>query len=95
MPQSTNVTDGEDLQMAAYLKSLPAKHLQPLWNQMNAMVPPHPNPTAKAHMWKYEEVLPDLKAAGRMVPEEKAERRVLMLVNPSMGEDPHYLSQSE
>lgn len=86
VPSATpHPSEDEDKQMASYLKGLPAKHLEPLWSQMNNMVPPSPNPTAKAHMWKYDEVLPDLQAAGRMVPEEKAERRVLMLVNPSMG----------
>lgn len=74
----------EDVVMQKYLKTLPAKHLEPLWSQMSTMVPPTPNPTAVAHIWKYDEVLPHLEDAGRLVPEEKAERRVLMLVNPSM-----------
>jgi gentisate 1,2-dioxygenase len=37
-------------------------------------------------MWKYQDMLPDLQTAARLVPEEQAERRVLMLVNPKMGE---------
>ncbi|KAH6987111.1 RmlC-like cupin domain-containing protein [Ilyonectria destructans] len=74
----------ETEEMKSYLSALPSKHLEPLWSQMNVMVPQSPSPTAKAHMWKYEEALPYLQTAGRLVPEEKAERRVLMLVNPSM-----------
>lgn len=74
----------ETEEMKSYLSALPSKHLEPLWSQMNTMVPPTPNPTAKPHMWKYDEALPYLQTAGRLVPEEKAERRVLMLVNPSM-----------
>ncbi|KAF4984055.1 hypothetical protein FZEAL_668 [Fusarium zealandicum] len=76
--------DGEAAEMESYLSKLPAQHLEPLWSQMNMMVPPTPNPTAKPHMWRYKDTLPHLQKAGQLVPEEKAERRVLMLVNPSM-----------
>jgi gentisate 1,2-dioxygenase len=71
-------------EMEQYLTGLPAKNLEPLWNRMNAMVPPSPNPATKPHMWKYSTVLPDLETAAKLVPEEQAERRVLMLTNPSM-----------
>ncbi|KAH8180190.1 gentisate 1,2-dioxygenase [Sarocladium implicatum] len=57
-------------------------------SRLNGMVPPTPNPTARAHIWKYDEVLPYLKDAGRLVPEGKAEMRVLMMINPSM-KSPH------
>jgi gentisate 1,2-dioxygenase len=68
------------------LQGLPVKNLEALWPKMSAMVPGSPNPTAKPYIWKYNEVLPDLLAAGKLVPAEQAERRVLMLVNPSMRE---------
>ncbi|KID91884.1 RmlC-like jelly roll fold protein [Metarhizium guizhouense ARSEF 977] len=68
-----------------YLKALPARHLEPLWSRMDAMVPRTPNPVAKPYIWKYKSTLPLLSAAGKLVPEEEAERRVLMLVNPSMN----------
>lgn len=64
---------------------LASHHLEPLWLKMNAMVPPTPNPIASPHIWRYEETLPHLLEAGRTVPPEAAERRVLMLVNPKMG----------
>jgi len=64
---------------------LASHHLEPLWLKMNAMVPPTPNPVASPHIWRYEETLPHLLEAGRTVPPEAAERRVLMLVNPKMG----------
>ncbi|CAI6338818.1 unnamed protein product [Periconia digitata] len=70
--------------MEQYLASLPSKNLEPLWNRMNDMVPPLPKPMAKPHMWKYSTSLPDLLTAARLVPEEQADRRVLMLVNPSI-----------
>lgn len=67
------------------LQGLPSKNLEALWPKMAAMVPARPNPTAKPCMWKYSDVLPDLLQAGKLVPAEEAERRVLMLVNPAMG----------
>lgn len=76
--------DGTTDEMKQYLSELPSKNLEPLWSQMSMMVPPSPNPTAKPHMWTYKEALPHLETAAKLVPEEKAERRVLMLVNPSM-----------
>lgn len=34
---------------------------------------------------RYKDVRPHLIRAGQLVPEEQAERRVLMLINPKMG----------
>jgi gentisate 1,2-dioxygenase len=65
---------------------LPSHHLEPLWLKMDAMVPTSPNPVAKPYLWKYQDALPNLLRAGKLVPAESAERRVLMLVNPSMSE---------
>lgn len=72
-------------EMDTFLSGLPSKNLEPLWSKMGAMVPPSPNPEAVPAIWKYEQMLPHLQSAARLVPEEQAERRVLMLVNPNMG----------
>ena len=69
---------------------LAQQHLEPLWLKMDAMVPPTPNPVASPHIWKYQETLPYLLEAGRTVPAEAAERRVLMLVNPKMGKSKRF-----
>jgi len=53
---------------------------------MSKMVPPHPNPSAVPASWKYAKVRPSLMETGDIVDAEEAERRVLMLVNPAMGE---------
>ncbi|OIW31444.1 gentisate 1,2-dioxygenase [Coniochaeta ligniaria NRRL 30616] len=71
--------------MGELLEALPSQHLEPLWLKMNAMVPPHPQPVAQPHIWKYKDTLPHLSTAGKIVPQEDAERRVLMLVNPTMS----------
>ncbi|OAK96919.1 RmlC-like cupin [Phaeosphaeriaceae sp. SRC1lsM3a] len=79
---------GDKSTMDQYLAGLPSKNFEPLWNRMSAMVPPTPNPIARPHLWKYSSSLPDLETAAKLVPEEQAERRVLMLVNPSLP-SPH------
>ena len=69
----------------AFMAPLPELHLQPLWTQMSKMVPPGPNPTSVPVKWAYKKCKPLLMEAGEIVGAEQAERRVLMLVNPSMG----------
>ncbi|XXH01802.1 hypothetical protein Hte_008163 [Hypoxylon texense] len=58
------------------------------------MVPPKPNPKAVPYIWKCVESLPLLMKAAEIVPAEEAERRVLMLVNPSKGYFHYRLSAS-
>lgn len=43
-------------------------------------------PKAVPHVWEYDLLRPKLVEAGRLIPSEKAERRVLMLTNPVLGE---------
>ena len=58
---------------------------KPLWTQMAKLNPPLPNPKCVPYIWRYDEIRPSLLRAGELVPEEKAERRVLMLINPARG----------
>lgn len=60
-------------------------HAMPLWEQMAKLNPPAPNPTAIPHIWRYKDIRPSLGEAGELIAEDQAERRVLMLVNPSRG----------
>ncbi|KAI1344807.1 RmlC-like cupin [Xylariaceae sp. FL0016] len=68
---------------ADLLQNVEDTHTKPLWLQMTRLNPPLPNPQCKPHLWKYSEIRPNLIRAGELIPEEQAERRVLMLVNPS------------
>ncbi len=61
-----------------------ARHAQPLWTQMETMVPPRPQPKAVPHVWRWDELRPLLGRAGDLVGTEDAERRVFMLVNPAL-----------
>lgn len=72
----------------SFYETLPSKHVEPLWLKLERFVPPEPNPQATPAIWRYQEILPSLMEAGRIVPVEQAERRVLMLVNPTL-EAPH------
>lgn len=48
-------------------------------------MPPQPKPKAVPHVWKYDQLRPQLLEAGRLILSEQAERRVLMLTNPALG----------
>ena len=61
-----------------------AADAQPLWTVMDAMVPPHPQPKAVPHVWRYATMRPLLERSGHLVGTHDAERRVLMLVNPAL-----------
>jgi len=82
-PKPSTISVENDTQ-EKLLNELPSVNTLPLWKQMNVLVPPQPKPKAAAHKWEYKAVRPHLIRAGQLVPEEQAERRVLMLINPKM-----------
>ena len=67
------------------LKTADGLHTKPLWAQMARLNPPLPNPKCTPHIWEYSKIRPSLVQAGELITEKQAERRVLMLVNPSRG----------
>jgi gentisate 1,2-dioxygenase len=67
------------------LKTLEGSNTLPLWTQMARLNPPEPNPTAVPFIWKYQSIRPSLLRAGKLITEKQAERRVLMLINPTRG----------
>ncbi len=72
----------------AGLRSLYAEmaphHLYPLWEVMQGLVTPTPQSAASAHLWSYGPARDYLLRAGDLISAEKAERRVLILENPSL-----------
>ena len=68
----------------AFYSTISAKNMEPLWLKLDKLRSPMPKPIATPAVWRYKEVYPSLIEAGRLVPVEEAERRVLMLVNPTM-----------
>ena len=67
-----------------YFDRVAQQHAGALWTCLDKMVPPRPNPTATVQSWPYEQMRPSLLEAGDIVSAEEAERRVLMLINPSL-----------
>lgn len=66
----------------------------PLWGQMTRLNPPQPNPLTIPHVWRYAELRPYLLRAGGLVKDKEAERRVLLLKNPTTGTTKDYDSRS-
>jgi gentisate 1,2-dioxygenase len=70
--------------MAEYYQRLERAHLAPLWESLAALAPPEPRPQSKPFKWSYRDVRAHLMEAGERISAEKAERRVMVLANPSL-----------
>jgi gentisate 1,2-dioxygenase len=77
------VTRDESLP-AAYSRQLEARSLAPLWTALHVLLPPERRTLAVPHRWRWHEMRPLLLDAARLVPMERAERRVLVLRNPGL-----------
>jgi gentisate 1,2-dioxygenase len=60
------------------------EHAQPLWPKLGELSPPMPTAKATPHLWSYDRLRPFCERAARLVGTELAERRVFMLINPTM-----------
>ncbi|MGL5733234.1 MAG: cupin domain-containing protein [Beijerinckiaceae bacterium] len=69
-----------------YRAAMDSAGVAPLWPQMRRVLPHGaPVPVTKPHHWAYADIRPLLLRAGELTPVEKAERRVLFLVDPGRG----------
>lgn len=68
-------------QLYAEMKPL---SLYPLWEVLQGLVTETPKSVATPHRWEYNAASTYLKTAGGLISAEQAERRVLILENPSM-----------
>lgn len=57
--------------------------LSPLWEVMSHATPKEPVPKSVPHHWRWRDIRPHVLAAGDLLSAWEAERRVLMLINPS------------
>ncbi|KAL3475744.1 RmlC-like cupin [Aspergillus californicus] len=80
---ATHMGTHSDGEIGTMIETAQRNHAQPLWLQMSRLNPASPNPRCIPYVWKYSEIRPSIMKAGEVVTEEQAERRVLMLVNPS------------
>ena len=67
-----------------YYQRLQQKHAAPLWEVLGDLIPSQPRPPASPALWRFQEMRALLLEAGRQITAKEAERRVLILENPSM-----------
>src|SRR6476659_4158716 len=60
------------------------KSLAPLWEVLKGIAPREPVSTLKAHLWAWDETRPYMIKAGGLLTADDAERRALLLENPSL-----------
>ena len=68
----------------AFYQRLDQIDTAPLWEVLNRLVMPTPQPAIVPALWKYEQVRALLMEAGRLLTVQEAERRVLVLENPGI-----------
>lgn len=66
-----------------YYDGLEKVGVAPLWKSLTDLLPVEPKSRAVPFRWSYRAMRPELLRAGELVSAEEAERRVLMLVNPT------------
>ena len=67
-----------------FYQRLEQKHAAPLWEVLSDLIPSEPRPAASPALWRYQEMRALLLEASRLITAKEAERRVLILENPSM-----------
>jgi gentisate 1,2-dioxygenase len=72
---------GDNPDLARFSRAIDAFNLMPLWERRTPMAPGSPCVPA---LWRYAELKPLLLEAARLITKRQAERRVLVLENPSL-----------
>jgi gentisate 1,2-dioxygenase len=85
MNQQANALRSNDLQAQrdAYYRDLSGQSIGALWNALASAAPKEPRVTSVPHIWKWKDIRPRMLRASDLVTPQEAERRVLMLINPS------------
>jgi gentisate 1,2-dioxygenase len=69
-----------------YYGRLASKHITPLWTVTAQTVPPEPKPACEPVHWDYRnDIRPLINEAANLISAKEAQRRVLVLNNPSLG----------
>jgi gentisate 1,2-dioxygenase len=69
---------------ADFYTRIAGRHLRPLWEVLDDLVPPQPRPWARAAFWRYDDVRPAIMESGELITAMEAVRRVLVLENPGL-----------
>ncbi|MGH6640285.1 MAG: gentisate 1,2-dioxygenase, partial [Polaromonas sp.] len=75
---------GRKAERQDYYDRIGADSMTPLWEVLGALVPHAPKSPALAHLWKYADVRDRVMEAGTLISAAEAERRVLILENPTL-----------
>lgn len=79
-------SDIEDVARDEYYARMALRGLTPLWTVMAETVPPEPVPACKPAFWDYaDDIRPALLEAADLISADEAQRRVLILNNPSLS----------
>jgi gentisate 1,2-dioxygenase len=70
--------------LTSLYERLAAKNTAPLWEVLGDIVTPQPRSGCVPALWRYDEVRALLMEAGGLISAQEAERRVLVLENPSL-----------
>lgn len=68
----------------AFYERIGRKGAAPLWEVLTTIIPAKPTPCTTPALWRYDDMRPLLLEAGRLLTPKEAERRVLILENPSV-----------
>jgi gentisate 1,2-dioxygenase len=68
----------------AFYKRIDAHNMAPLWTRLKSLVPAEPTPIGSAHHWSYAQLRPHVLESAEHISAREAERRVLILENPSL-----------
>jgi len=68
----------------AFYGRIGPKNLAPLWEVLHDLVRAEPQTVCAPHRWRYADVRPHLLEACKLITAQEAERRVLVLENPSL-----------
>jgi len=82
MSKVTN--SSSETEKADFYRRIDPSNLYPLWEAVKEMMTKGPQTAATPHLWKFNEIRPYVLEAGGLVSGEDAERRTLMLENPTM-----------
>ena len=69
---------------ADFYRRIDPDNLYPLWEVVAEMITKEPQTEATPYLWRFEDVRPHVVESADLVSGDEAERRTLMLENPSM-----------
>jgi len=68
-----------------FLDAMAKKAVMPLWDRYHLLLRSEPSAPDRPHLWRWSELQAFIDRAASEVTMDKAERRVLMLINPDFG----------